>query len=245
MQPENCPKCNQLLPGLAEVCPRCGVIFSKIAKAQTRITHEQQVPESWINQLLLGINESESSHILLTKAVFLMFLVLYGFKLIFTPILAFPDSSWWLHAVNLTFHEAGHVLFMPFGRFLNVLGGSLGQIIIPAIVVCSFLWKRDTFGAVVGAWWLGESFLDIAPYINDARAGQLLLLGGVTGSEVEDYHDWEVLLTKLGMMRYDHVLARISFAIGSIIMLSAMLWGGYILRKQYLAMRASRSKENV
>ena len=167
------------------------------------------------------------------KATFLAVLILYGVKLIRTPLLAFPDSGWWLHSVNLVFHEAGHVLFMPCGRFLHLLGGTLGQLLIPAVVMGAFLRRRDLFGAVVGTWWFGENFLDIAPYINDARALQLMLLGGVTGSEVEDYHDWEGVLGRLGMLQYDHVLAQIAHVTGSIVMLLAMVWGSCILWKEY------------
>jgi len=205
-----------------------------MAQTEARNQRREQQPESEnISQLLLHVNGGENSVTIGIKAAFLIMLAMYGLKLIFTPILTFPDSGWWLHAVNLIFHEAGHVLFMPFGRFLHVLGGSLGQLIVPTVVIGAFLRKHDTFGAVVGTWWLGESFLDIAPYINDAREGQLMLLGGVTGSEVEDYHDWEVLLTKLGMMHYDHALAGISFAIGTLLMVTAILWGSYILWKGY------------
>jgi len=87
----------------------------------------------------------------------------------------------------LPFHEAGHILFGFFGRFIGVLGGSLMQLLVPAIVLCAFVYRRNVFGGAVGLWWLGESCLDLAPYIDDARAGQLMLLGGVTGREVEDY----------------------------------------------------------
>ncbi|MEI6208792.1 MAG: hypothetical protein WCP20_18600 [Desulfuromonadales bacterium] len=234
MQLETCPKCACKLSATSETCPRCGVIFAKLARADARNKIEEHGSKTnAIGQSLFQVKDGEGCFIIAIKAVFLALLSVYGFKLIFTPILAFPDSGWWLHAVNLTFHEAGHVLFMPFGRFLHVLGGSLGQLIIPAIVTGAFLFKRDLFGAVVGTWWLGESFLDISPYINDARAGQLMLLGGVTGSEVEDYHDWEVLLTRMGMMNYDHALARLSFTIGTLLMLTAMLWGGSILWKGY------------
>ena len=229
-----CPKCAHRLSSPADICPRCGVIFAKLAQAGARNQPEQRKVEAGaIGKFLFQVKEGENCVIIVIKAVFLLLLSVYGFKLIFTPILAYPDSGWWLHSVNLTFHEAGHVLFMPFGRFLHVLGGSLGQLIVPATVTGAFLFKRDTFGAVVGTWWLGASFLDISPYINDARAGQLMLLGGVTGSEVEDYHDWEVLLTKLGMMQYDHALAGLSFAVGTLLMMTSMLWGGYILCKEY------------
>lgn len=227
-----CPKYAHTISAPATSCPHCGVIFAKLAQAEARRKQANQLPEdSALKQLLLFAKTGEHAVVIIIKAVFLMVLVAYGLKLIFTPILAFPQTSWLLHSVNLVFHEAGHLFFSPFGRFMHVLGGTLGQLIIPTVVICTFLWQRDTFGAAVGTWWLGESFLDIAPYINDARAGQLMLLGGVTGSEVEDYHDWEVLLTKLNMMQYDQALARFSFSIGSLLMVSAMLWGGYLLWK--------------
>ena len=227
-----CPKCSHPLSASAGSCPRCGVIFAKLAQAEQRKQQAGHHSEDGVfRQLLLSAKPGERGLVIGIKAVLLLILVAYGFKLITTPILDFPNSSWLLHAVNLVFHEAGHVFFSPFGRFLHVLGGTLGQLIIPAIVIGTFLWQRDTFGTAVGLWWLGESFLDISPYINDARAGQLVLLGGVTGSEVEDYHDWEVLLTKLNMLQYDHTLARLSFSTGSLLMLTAMLWGSWMLWK--------------
>ena len=115
-----------------------------------------------------------------------------------------------LHLVNLPFHEAGHILFAPFGRFLAILGGSLLQVVIP--LVCAWTLRRrteDPFGAAVCAWWAGENLVDLAPYIADARALQLILIGGHTGAEVEG-HDWEALLTTLGWMRYDVALGKAS-----------------------------------
>jgi hypothetical protein len=38
-----------------------------------------------------------------------------------------------LHGVNLVFHEAGHVIFGFLGEFIAVAGGSLNQVLIPAI----------------------------------------------------------------------------------------------------------------
>ena len=234
MQLDLCPKCAHPLSSPASSCPRCGVIFAKLALAEARKKQADQQPETGLlRQVFLYIKTGEHAALISAKAVLLMVLVAYGLKLIFTPILDFPNTSWLLHSVNLVFHEAGHVFFSPFGRFLHVLGGTLGQLIIPAVVICTFLWQSDTFGGAVGAWWLGESFLDIAPYINDARAGQLMLLGGVTGSEVEDYHDWEVLLTKLNMLQHDQTLARLAFSTGSLLMLAAMLWGCWLLWKSW------------
>jgi len=71
--------------------------------------------------------------------------------------------------------------------------------------------------------------MDNAPYINDARAGELILLGGVTGKEAPQYHDWTNILGRLGWLQYDHLLATISFTLGIVLMLLALAWGGYTL----------------
>ena len=56
--------------------------------------------------------------------------------------------SSFIHSVNLVFHEAGHVLFAVFGnQTLTILGGSLNQLLIPLIVLITFIYKRDTAGS--------------------------------------------------------------------------------------------------
>jgi hypothetical protein len=147
----------------------------------------------------------------------------------------FPQMSYsFMERVNLVFHEAGHVIFMLFGRFMSILGGTLGQWLIPLIVLCTFVLKtRDTFAATIGLWWLGQSFMDAAPYINDARAGQLILLGGVTGRDQPGYHDWENILGDLGWMQYVHTIAGIVDTMGEGLMIISFLWGAYVLRVQY------------
>ncbi len=139
----------------------------------------------------------------------------------------------WLHLVNLVFHEAGHVLFLPLGAFMTVLGGSLMQLLVPAILLAIFLTKhRDPFGAAVCGWWLGESLLDLAPYIDDARRLQLVLLGGRTGAEVEG-HDWERILMTLGWLHLDHTLGRLAHAAGAAIMLTALAWAALVVCAQW------------
>ena len=84
-----------------------------------------------------------------------------------------------LSRVNLVFHEAGHVVFLPLGRFMTILGGSLLQVLVPLICTLAFLTRHlDTFAASVTLWWTGQSLIELAPYINDARAQELMLLGG-------------------------------------------------------------------
>ncbi len=160
-------------------------------------------------------------------------LLVWGWKFMTSPLESNYAGESLLHLVNLPFHEAGHVFFMPFGRFMTVLGGTLGQILMPLICAGTLLLKtRDAFGASVALWWTAENFMDIAPYINDARALDLMLLGGVTGKEVEG-HDWEYLLGTLGWLRYDHILAHLSQWLGITMMAFALLWSGVLLVRQY------------
>ncbi len=134
-----------------------------------------------------------------------------------------------LHLVNLPFHEAGHVLFSPFGAFLTALGGSLLQVIVPVVCVVAFLQRDDWFGAAAGAWWAGQSLLDLSPYIADARALQLVLLGGFTGAEVEG-HDWEAVLGTLGWLHLDRTLGLAAYGAGALVMsvsVAAAVWAIY------------------
>lgn len=237
---EACPKCgHDQLPG-EESCQRCGVIFARIRSAEVPLevtrasTGRQPLPEGLVQEHLLAAGSGQSVWIIAVKSLLLLALAIWGVRLASQPIASNVVGESFLHLVNLPFHEAGHIFFTPFGRFMQILGGTLGQLIIPVIVAGTFIRQQQPYSAAIGMWWLGESCLDIAPYIDDARAGQLMLLGGVTGSEVEDYHDWEGILSRLGMMSYDHVLARVAFGVGILIMVTALCWGGYILRREYL-----------
>jgi hypothetical protein len=55
-----------------------------------------------------------------------------------------------IHGPNLIFHEAGHVVLMPFGEFMTILGGSLMQLIVPGVIVYVFLLREhDPYAASI------------------------------------------------------------------------------------------------
>ena len=169
---------------------------------------------------------------LVGRAIVLLGLIAWTWMLARASIESNLVGQSFLHLIDLPFHEAGHIVFMPFGEFLMSLGGSLMQLIVPATFTIAFLTRhRDPFGAAVTTWWLGENLLDLAPYINDARALELVLLGGKTGAEVEG-HDWEKILTILGWLPYDHTLARLARFSGALIMLGACAWALTLLIRQ-------------
>lgn len=133
-----------------------------------------------------------------------------------------------LHLISLPFHEAGHILFSPFGDLMTSLGGSLSQVLVPVICWIAFSTTSPSpFGSAVMCWWAGENLMDVAVYVNDARSLTLTLLGGHTGAEVEG-HDWEHILQLTNLSVHDHQIAWTVHAIGAAMMLGALVWAATI-----------------
>lgn len=238
-----CPKCQVEQNDTNTTCIHCGVVFEKYFKynppskdcSTTSPTPISQQNNISIKETLLYPGNNVDSPSVYSRAAVLIIISIWGFSLIFSSIASNAAGSSFLHLINLPFHEAGHVIFRPFGEFMTSLGGTLGQLAIPLICFYVFLIKQhNTFASSICAWWFGENFLDIAPYINDARAGQLLLLGGNYGhSSPYGFHDWEYLLTETGLLQYDQAIAVGAHFIGSIIMISSVIWGAIIVFKQF------------
>lgn len=229
-------------------CLRCGIIFDKYIPSRETPAEESSKPTqpslvaeessefelfAWLKHILFYVESDVNVFYFCGRGILYLLLLTYSFKYFFASVEMSYKVMTFMHLVNLPFHEAGHIVFMPFGRFVMFLGGTLGQLLMP--LVCMFallITARNNFGASACLWWLGQNFIDIAPYINDARALRLILLGGVTGRET-DGHDWENILRTLGWLKYDHIIADISYLVGIILIIAALAWGGYILYSQY------------
>src|SRR5918993_1333142 len=158
------------------------------------------------------------------RLVLLLLLVRWTWLFLAWPMRQDVIGASFLHLIAIPFHEAGHIFFAPFGDVLMALGGSLTQILIPVVCLIAFTTRSpNPFGAAVMVWWAGQNLLDVALYINDARALQLVLLGGSTGAEVEG-HDWERILSAWGMLHRDHQIARIVQFAGGMVMMAALVW---------------------
>ncbi len=140
-------------------------------------------------------------------------------------LLARTSSGWtpFIEGINLLFHEAGHPIFSIFGwESLTILGGTLMQLLVPFAICLGFLFKRQLLGTALCGQWIGQNLLNIAPYIADARAQELPLVGG-------GEHDWAALLSRWGMIERDTILAsRIAF-LGWILMFAGIAWLGWRL----------------
>ncbi len=239
-----CPKCHFEQPDGGAECIRCGVLFAKWkpsaepVHAPVQSEASMPLPEPTMLDVakawLCTVEESVNPFYFAGRALVWLGLAAWGWQFIRTPV----KSDYWqesfMHGINLPFHEAGHLIFSPFGEFMTVLGGSLFQVLMPLICAGTFLLKnRDPFGTSVGVWWAAQSLMDVSPYINDARDLEMVLLGGVTGRDVEDYHDWERILRWLDLLPYDHRIAAWAKGLGSAAMILALVWGAYVLVLQY------------
>jgi hypothetical protein len=230
-----CPRCGYQQPEAAIECVACGVILAKarpigvkplepVATIEAGEADEQDLPLT-TRLVRLVLDDPRTDPLLLgVRIVLLLMLIVWTWTFATARVVDNAAGMSFLHMINLPFHEAGHILFIPLGEFMMVLGGSLFQLIVPASLTVIFLTKhRDVFGAAVTWWWTGENLVDLAPYIDDARTLQMVLIGGKTGAEVEG-HDWERILTTLGWLHLDHTLGRLAHGVGVIVMLSALAW---------------------
>ncbi|MGE0087402.1 MAG: zinc ribbon domain-containing protein [Desulfococcaceae bacterium] len=251
-----CPKCGFSSNTDFSECPRCSVVVEKYLNFLEKNKENGKSGDSVSERMTPGNTASRWARlaeitVLLRKNIFrvaedmnpiafwgrvLLFalLIIWGIRFMFSSVASNAAGESFLHLVNLPFHEFGHILFRPFGELITSLGGTLGQLLMPSICMGAFLIRGDAFAASVCLWWIGQNFMDIAPYINDARAGELPLLGGYTGQTADyGFHDWEYILTETGLIRYDHSIALASHAAGIIIMLISFAWAGFLLWKQY------------
>ena len=241
---KTCPECGHQRqpgdPGDRDRCPACGIVFSKWMKRQyaseTAATAAAPALAGKIIGLLFYVEDRVNPFIFWGRVIVYIGLLIWGWRFLQMDFMENPVEIGYsfMHRINLVFHEAGHIIFMPFGWLMTKLGGTLGQLLMPLVVSVVFIVKsRNPFAASVGLWWLGQSFMDCAPYIDDALDQNLVLLGGVTGADKPGFHDWNSILGNFDVLEKHRTYATIADTTGRLIMLLAFAWGGYILFRQY------------
>ena len=136
-----------------------------------------------------------------------------------------PD--WWdpLDDLNLAVHEAGHLVFAPFGDQLAALGGSLLQLLVPIAFVAYFARSRQRWAAAVTLAWVAVNCLNVGRYAADARAQRLPLLGGENV-----IHDWWFVLVNWDLLHWDQGIGRAFHAMGALLFILALTCGVMLVR---------------
>lgn len=118
---------------------------------------------------------------------------------------------------NLMFHEAGHAVLGWAGYYTQILGGTLGELIVPLVCTLVFIRRGETQAVAFSAFWTSENLLYIATYMGDARRAALPLVGS-------DESDWAILFSHWGVLPLDRTIAAWTRACGWLGMLGAIGW---------------------
>ena len=140
-----------------------------------------------------------------------------------------------LDYANLIIHEGGHFFFSWFGDTIHILGGTLGELIVPLLCAAYFFFHRETTGFAFSMFWFFENFPYIGAYMADARTSSLPLVGS------ED-SDWTILFTQWGLLAQDQKIGATMRTLGYLGMLATGLWLAYRLRQDAASKNHSLSQ---
>jgi hypothetical protein len=116
--------------------------------------------------------------------------------------------------VNLPIHEAGHVIFFAFGKFMTIAGGSIMQILIPIVFAIYFYTTNQKFSSGIILYWVAINFFSVGYYASDAVKMQLDLLTGDSSG-----HDWHNMLAMLGQLNHTAAITSTIYALGVVTVL--------------------------
>jgi len=156
-------------------------------------------------------NEEEPLIILILKSIFFLVITYFSYLLVFRRV-----NYIFLDNINLLIHEAGHLIFYVFGDFLQTLGGSINQLLIPVVFSFYFLRRRDIFAFSFSLFWIGDNFINISYYIIDAKHQVLPLIGAGT-------HDWVKILTRTGQLENYEIIGNSVFYLGALVIVISFI----------------------
>lgn len=153
------------------------------------------------------------------KAGFIVVIAIYG-------IICARDVTEYrfIDRVDLIAHEAGHLLFSYFGQFIMIIGGTIGQIFVPVAITIYFIARHEFYSSCVTIFWTGQNMLNISVYVKDARAMELPL---VTMGGGDAIHDWNYILSRLGILNLDQIAGNMVYGLGILLILASVVAGFY------------------
>lgn len=147
-------------------------------------------------------------------------------------------------AIDLGIHELGHIIFMPFGTFMRIAGGSIFQCLFPLMWFAGFLQKKWYFAACMCWCWLGLNLFDVATYVADARVRLIPLSVGPAAFGVDvlnvdaaydSAHDWYQLLSRTNHLSSDLVIAHNLRIAGIVMFIIGLGFGAILLIRMFIS----------
>ena len=144
-----CPKCGHKFPlplPASAACPACGIYFFKwtpSSRVQPLPKNEQdyladEEKGGFVAALFQPVEKMDAM-VFYGRCIVLALLALWSWYLFGYDYRDGEIGASFMHNILLPIHEAGHVLFRPFGEFMTILGGSLFQLVLPFCIALPFL----------------------------------------------------------------------------------------------------------
>ncbi len=158
------------------------------------------------------------------RVQFIAWVIFYALLLIF---LAFNFGQLTLlDNAHLVTHEAGHLLFGWFGATLGLWGGTLFQLLVPAMLCAAFIARKELPGTVFCAFAFFHSLTGVAAYMSDALRLELPLVT-VGAIADESMHDWLRIFTQLGVLPHAIQIGNATRLIAWCGMIATVGWFGW------------------
>ncbi|MCL6482505.1 MAG: hypothetical protein K6U02_12355 [Firmicutes bacterium] len=158
----------------------------------------------------------------ISRPAYVGWLVFFGLFLLHAA--TDEDGYLLLDHVNLIIHEAGHLFFSGFGFTMGIFGGTLAQLLVPALLVLHFVRQRHLSGTAFAAFWFFENFFYVGWYMADARSQALPLVGS-------GEHDWEILFGQWGLLVHDRTIGGLTRLLGWFGLLAVVAWFAWAARR--------------
>lgn len=158
------------------------------------------------------------------SAFYLKILVLLIVMVYFINSSVTYEKWHFLDDVNLLIHEAGHIIFMPFGKFVSITGGSILQILMPVVFLIYFIRKEMLYSGSLVMFGVGQSIINMSVYMKDAIEMKLPLLGG-------EIHDWNFIFSRLNLLSKTQFISSLFYFLGFLIIIIAGIFGLYSILK--------------
>src|ERR1041384_72041 len=164
---------------------------------------------------------------------------LVGWTAFYVLLLFYLGANWGqltlIDNVHLPIHEGGHLLFGWLGETLGLWGGTLLQLIVPALLAVSFAVRRELPGVAFCTFAFFHSLTGVATYMADALRLELpLVTVGAVADEAQ--HDWVRIFSGLGVLPHAIQIGNITRLIAWAGMIGSTAWFAWRQRHQESAL---------
>jgi len=168
-----------------------------------------------------------------TLGIFVLFLLLFPHYAPWEPSYQKGDSllqvvfTLYFFVANQTLgivHEGGHGVcyILHCSEFITMANGTIFQLLFPALIGYYYYKKDNRFAVFIALFFVGFSLQYTAWYISTAHEGMVLpahksFLG------VDAIHDFHYMLSKMGLLAYEPIIAGVTRFLAYLIMLISVI----------------------